>query len=751
MIAADLKFVLRENYSVLSASDGIERLLGYRPEDFISGKVTFMGVLHPDDQDIAAMLFSRDPPRALGRFNIRLRHINGRIVCVRGEYDKYAGLAEGEAILELWLQDAKYLSRTLNDASMTANFRAMMENTDDYIYFKDRNHVFTGASQTLVTLCDPAEHWTDLLGKTDYDVFPEAFADIYYRLEKQVFAGVPVAHEVQETLTKVGKKGWVDNRKYPIFDAVGEIVGLYGIARDITEQRQVEDSLRASEERLRLALAAANQGWFDVDFVSGEINVSPEYARMLGYQPDEFQSDLANWFAHVHPEERPKLQEAFNDCLRSGGPQTMEYRRQTQSGDWKWLRSVGQIVQWDAEQRATRMIGIHTDITERKLAEIELENHRHHLEDLVADRTKELLAAKDAAEAANRAKSTFLANMGHELRTPMNAIMGMTNLVLRKLVDPKQRDQLTRVTEASQQLLAIINDILDISKIEAERVKLAQVNFGLDEVMAAVVSQIGQKAMDKALHCSVEMAPGMAELSLIGDSLRLQQILLNLSGNALKFTEQGSVNIRARLQEESSRDVLLRFEVEDTGIGISAEHQKRLFTAFEQADSSLTRKYGGSGLGLAISKRLVALMGGDIGVESTLGQGSLLWFTVPLDKASAASAGSGAIQKPGLPLAEALAANECAVTPVLLVRPESVSQDELAIDLEKLRQLCVLLAHKLNSGDFACQSLFEDNQLLLRAALGNRFPKMAKAMHDYDFVAALDGLKQGAAAQGVEF
>ena len=152
-------------------------------------------------------------------------------------------------MLNLLLQDAKTLQRTLSDASTMVNFTAMMENTDDFIYFKDRNHVFTGASQTLVSLCDPAEHWTDLLGQTDYDVFPEEYADGYYRLEKQIFSGMPVAREIQETLTKDGRKGWVDNRKYPIRDEHGEIIGLYGIARDITERKQAEAALNGEKDR----------------------------------------------------------------------------------------------------------------------------------------------------------------------------------------------------------------------------------------------------------------------------------------------------------------------------------------------------------------------------------------------------------------------------------------------------------------------------------------------------------------------
>lgn len=241
--------------------------------------------------------------------------------------------------------------------------------------------------------------------------------------------------------------------------------------------------------------------------------------------------------------------------------------------------------------------------------------------------------AKDAAVAANRAKSTFLANMSHELRTPMSGIMGMTQLALRHTRDPKLKDQLSKVIQSAQHLLHIINDILDIAKIEAERLTLEKIEFRFGQILEDAMGLIGHQALAKQLKLFLDLAPEVARLSLRGDPMRLEQILLNLAGNAVKFTEQGSISVRARLVQESSAEVLLRCEVQDSGIGIAVEDQKRLFTAFSQADDSMTRKYGGTGLGLAISKRLVQMMGGEIGVDSQAGQGSRFWFTVRLDKA----------------------------------------------------------------------------------------------------------------------
>jgi two-component system sensor histidine kinase/response regulator len=406
-----------------------------------------------------------------------------------------------------------------------------------------------------------------------------------------------------------------------------------GIIQDITDRHAAESSLRLSEERFSVAfrsspLAASIARVADGCFIEANRN----YERDFGWKREELLGrsslDTGLWLSTEARSEWLAI------LLRDGRVVDFEAVWRHKNGELRQVSISAEL----AEMAGEKCILAHVnDITERKSAESELAGHRLHLEELVDSRTAELAAARDAAEAASRAKSVFLANMSHELRTPMNAIMGMTDLALRRATDPQQSDWLGKSMDASHHLLGVINDILDISRIEADRLTLEERDFSLAEVIDEALRMQDDAARAKGLKLASDIA---AELParLCGDAVRLRQILLNYLGNAVKFSESGDILVRARVVDSDSRSVLLRLEVSDQGIGISAEQQSRLFHAFTQADDSMTRKYGGTGLGLIISRRIAGLMGGDTGVTSRKGHGSTFWATLRLRRAAGTSA-----------------------------------------------------------------------------------------------------------------
>jgi two-component system sensor histidine kinase/response regulator len=407
---------------------------------------------------------------------------------------------------------------------------------------------------------------------------------------------------------------------------------ILAVWTDISERQRALTALRDREELYRTLV---NQAGEAIDLVDAEtlcfVEVGEAACRLLGYPREEL---LGRSLAAIQAELSPdRLRTLCDRLLRDGGG-CFEARHRCRDGR---ILDVQVTVRPVELQGRRYLLGIWRDVTEQRQAKQELEQYRLHLEELVARRTRELARAKEQAEAASVAKTAFLANMSHEIRTPLNAITGMAYLIRRDGLSPQQAERLDKLEAASAHLLDTLSAVLELSRIEAGKLELAELPLQPAALAAEILAMLQEQARVKGLRLTSELEALPA--NLLGDPTRLRQALLNYLSNAIKFTRAGQVTLGIRVQAEEAATVRLHCEVRDTGIGIPAAVLPRLFTAFEQADNSLTRDYGGSGLGLAITRKIVERMGGEVGVHSTPGTGSTFWFTVPLKRAPAAAPG----------------------------------------------------------------------------------------------------------------
>ncbi|NVO05912.1 MAG: PAS domain S-box protein [Rhodoferax sp.] len=427
---------------------------------------------------------------------------------------------------------------------------------------------------------------------------------------------------------------WWLLRGVPALNERGEVFKWFGTCTNIDELKRAEVAVRDSEDRLNVAMEQSHLAGWDVDLQTRQAQCSKGHHLIFGYAPGQADWSMARFLAYVLPQDREACQQHIQRAIDEQTALDMECRIRRDDGELRWIWVRGGL-RTDVDGRR-HLAGIVQDMTERKLAEQELLRLRDHLQELVDERTRELDAAKQAAENASVAKSQFLANMSHEIRTPLSAISGMSRLVRKGPLTKEQTDRLDKLEAAATHLNATINDILDLSKIEAGRLDLVEGPVQVQAVARNVLEMLQERARQKGLTLALEVGPLPA--NLYGDQTRLEQALLNYAGNALKFSDRGSITLRVQVLEDAQDAVAVRFEVQDSGIGIAPEHLDKLFSIFEQADNTTARKYGGTGLGLAITKKLAQAMGGDVGVSSTPGAGSCFWFSARLKKGAAFAA-----------------------------------------------------------------------------------------------------------------
>jgi PAS domain S-box-containing protein len=376
------------------------------------------------------------------------------------------------------------------------------------------------------------------------------------------------------------------------------------------EREAAEEQLRTTQARLTRAIRGANDGLWELDVATREMWVSPHFLELFGFEQSEFLGASQKFFDVLHVEDAAKLREAIERCIREDALMDVEVRGKTRAGEWRWYR-VRAALEHDAAGVPMTVSGSQRDITQRQ---------RYQLA---------LIEATETAAAANKAKSEFLANMSHEIRTPMNGVIGMIELLLETPLNPMQLDYAQTVRDSAAGLLTVINDILDFSKVEAGKLDLEYLDIDVRDTVEDVARLLAIQAHAKGLEVIALLDPSLPDL-VRGDAGRLRQVLLNLGGNAVKFTQRGEVAIECKVVHKDAQGVTIRCEVRDTGMGIPASRLDALFKPFTQVDSSTTRRYGGTGLGLSIVKRLVDLMGGETGVTSEQGAGSTFWFTARL-------------------------------------------------------------------------------------------------------------------------
>lgn len=649
-------------------------MLGYEDDEVGDDLTEWSGKVHPDDL-----------VQVMADLN---RHFNGesdyyenehRVRCKDGSY-KWI-LDRGRAISRD--QDGKPL-RVIGTHTDVTNRRLekerlnrIAENVPGVIYqfvlYPDGRSAFPYAGPGIVEI---------------YDVTPEQVKDnaelVFKRIHEDDLARVTASiMQSAKNLTPwedeyrvrfpSGVERWVNGQATPVKQEDGSIL-WHGYIHDVTERKQQEIALKEAETRFKLTMEATHTGLWWWNYQTGQVDWSDECFHQLGFRPGAFEPSFANVTELLIDTNIETMMDSIKQQIRAKQAYKVQFHLRHAQGKTVWIQASGRVMSWGDQGEPLMLMGTHIDITQQKM-----------IEQMQREREEMLQKAKQEAEAASRAKSEFLANMSHEIRTPMNAIMGLSELALQDELPQKARSQLNKIQQSSQVLLSIINDILDFSKIESGKMQMDSHPFYFDNLMDQLSGLFSQMAQKKELELRWDIDPQLAQ-AYLGDEMRIRQVLTNLIGNAIKFTDQGRVELKVSLVKQDVHQAWLSFAVSDSGIGIAEQDLTKLFRPFTQADSSITRQHGGTGLGLIISQRIVQAMGGSgIEVASQIGQGSTFSFIVPLEQANAQQLESlrakSAYAKPAIQI-QRLAGH------VLLVEDNEINQ-EVACELLKRMGLTV--------------------------------------------------------------
>ncbi|MGC9527249.1 MAG: PAS domain-containing protein [Limnospira sp.] len=598
--------------------------------------------LHPEDRDRVAAEWNRSvAENRLFQLEYRFLRSDGKITWVYGqcvpevneggEVVGYLGTVTDISEQQAALRERRRAELTLERLNRELENRVesrtakLQESREQLRHLSDRLELAIKSGAIGIWDWDVTHNtltWDDRMYEL-YGVAPEEFGNIYDAWADRVHPDDRLSAERAIAEALGGEKdydpefrvilpgGGVRHIKgYALVnrDSNGNPERMIGINYDISDRKRAEETRLKREAHLRTAQRIGQLGSWELEVASGRVTWSEETFRIFGLQPKTEAPSLEAISQLFHPDDRPIHETAIEGAIASASAYDLEARIRRGDGIWIDIVARGEPL-FDAAGNVAQFVGTVQDVTQRKLAE------------------RQLQEALEAAEYANRAKSEFLALMSHEIRTPMNAILGLTYLALKTDLSPLQADYLSKIEISAQSLLQIINDILDFSKIEAGKLELESAPFELDEILNNISNILALKAVEKGIELIFRTGDDVPPI-LIGDSLRLSQVLMNLTGNAVKFTPEGSVLVSVETLNRTEGMVRLKFTVRDTGIGLSPSQRSSLFEAFTQADTSTTRKYSGTGLGLAICKRLVNLMGGEICVESELGRGSTFDFQI---------------------------------------------------------------------------------------------------------------------------